>query len=40
MRQIVGAWAMPCPLEYIDVSQTLFDLVLINVNSFKILTND
>ncbi|EKE98424.1 hypothetical protein, partial [Tolypothrix sp. PCC 7601] len=21
-------WALPCPLEYIDVSQTLFDLVL------------
>jgi hypothetical protein len=22
--------AMPCPLEYIDVSQTLFELVLID----------
>ncbi|BAY88726.1 hypothetical protein NIES3275_07260 [Microchaete diplosiphon NIES-3275] len=28
MQQIVEALALPCPLEYIDVSQTLFDLVL------------
>ncbi len=27
MRQIVGA--SPCPLQYIDVSQTLFELVLL-----------
>ncbi|BAY60299.1 hypothetical protein NIES22_03580 [Calothrix brevissima NIES-22] len=28
MRQIVGALALPCPLEYFDVSQRLFELVL------------
>ncbi|BAY64204.1 hypothetical protein NIES22_42990 [Calothrix brevissima NIES-22] len=28
MRQIVGALAMPCPLEYFDVSQRLLKLVL------------
>ncbi|BAY65144.1 hypothetical protein NIES22_52460 [Calothrix brevissima NIES-22] len=27
MRQIVGALALPCPLEYFNVLQTLFELV-------------
>ncbi len=30
MRQIVGALALPCPLEYFDVSQRLFELVLVS----------
>ncbi len=28
MQQIVGALALPCPLEYFDVLQRLFELVL------------
>ncbi|BAY30674.1 hypothetical protein NIES2107_25220 [Nostoc carneum NIES-2107] len=27
MQQIVGAMALPCPLEDIDASRTFFDLV-------------